>query len=335
MKRVAINGFGRIGRLFFRQAFENKEIEIVAINDLGDVESLAYLLRHDTVYRTFNHEVRAAGNALLIDGKEIAVLHEKEIGKLPWGTMNIDAVIECTGVFESFEKASDHVTKAGAKRVIISAPAKDNEGVLGGKTVLMGANEGELKNCVVSSNGSCTTNATSPVIAVLHETIGIKKAVLSTVHAYTASQSLVDSPAKGDLRAGRAAAQNLVPHTTGAAKTITRVYTDLEGKFDGIAVRVPVITGSFDDITLVAKRATSVEEVKKIFTDAANSPRWKGIIGIAEPHAVSSDIIGTPYAVVVDLEHTKVVDRDLVKVLAWYDNEWGYVTTLVRHLLAA
>lgn len=341
MKKVAINGFGRIGRLFFRQAFGNPEIEIVAINDLGDIDNLAYLLRHDTVYRTFSEEVSASKNAdgmggtLTVGGKTITVLQEKDATKLPWKTMGVDVVIEATGIFESFEKASVHVASAGAKHVVISAPAKDDEGVSGGKTILMGANEQELDGCTISSNGSCTTNATSPVIGVMSENPGILKAVLSTVHAYTATQSLVDAPVRhGDLRAGRAAAQNLVPHTTGAAKTITRVYKDLDQKFDGIAVRVPMITGSCDDITFVAKRKTSVEEIKDIFIKAAASPRWKGIIGIAEPHAVSSDIIGTPYAVVVDLEHTKVIDGDLVKVLAWYDNEWGYVTTLIKHVLA-
>lgn len=339
--KVAINGFGRIGRLFFRQMFDHAGVEFVAINDLGDIENLAYLLRHDTVYRGYNKEVSFTKNAdgvggtLIVGGKNITVVQEKDPAKLPWGKMGIDVVVESTGLFESFEKASVHVTVAGAKHVVISAPAKDDEGVAGGKTILMGANEGDLKTCSVSSNGSCTTNASSPVVSVLSEKLGIVKAVLNTVHAYTASQNLVDTPVRsGDMRAGRAAAQNLIPHSTGAAKTITRVYGDLKGKFDGVAIRVPVVTGSLTDMTFIAQRKTSIEEIKDIFIKAAASPKWKGIIGIAEAHTVSSDIIGTPYAAVIDLEHTKVVDGDLVKVLSWYDNEWGYVTTLVAHVLA-
>lgn len=340
-KKIAINGFGRIGRLFFRQMFGRPGVEIVAINDLGDIENLAYLLKHDSVYRGFNQEVGftknpdGIGGTLIVGGTKVTVLQEKDATKLPWGAMGIDVVVECTGIFESFEKASVHVKSAGAKHVVISAPAKDEEGIAGGKTILMGANEADLRTCDVSSNGSCTTNATSPVVAVLYENPGIIKAVLNTVHAYTASQTLTDSPVRsGDMRAGRAAAQNLVPHTTGAAKTITRVYKDLQNKFDGVAIRVPVVTGSLTDLTFVAKRKTTVEEIKNIFIEAAASSKWKGILGIADAHSVSSDIIGTPYAVLVDLEHTKVIDGDLVKVLAWYDNEWGYVTTLVQHVLS-
>lgn len=341
MKKVAINGFGRIGRLFFRQAFGRDGIEIVAINDLGDGENLAYLLRHDTVYRTYDKEVSYAknpsgvGGTLTVGGKNIAVLQEKEMTKLPWGSMGVDVVIESTGLFESFEKASPHVTAAGAKHVVITAPAKDDEGVAGGKTILMGINESALKTCTVSSNGSCTTNATAPAVAVMHEEIGIVKALMSTVHAYTATQSLVDGPAKGhDYRRGRAAGQNIVPSTTGAAISVTRALPDLAGKFDGIAMRVPMITGSLTDLTFLAKRKTSVEEVNQIFKKAAASARWKGILGVSEDQPVSSDMIGTPFASVIDLEYTKVVDGDLVKVLAWYDNEWGYVTTLVSHILA-
>jgi len=335
MKKIAINGFGRIGRLFFRQAFENKDIEIVAINDLGDIENLAYLLRHDTVYRTYDKSVSFESQNLIVDGKKIVVLQEKDPAKLPWGSMGVDVVVECTGFFESFEKASIHVTGAGAKHVVISAPAKDDEGVSGGKTILMGINEATLPGCNVSSNGSCTTNATAPVVQVMHESVGILKAALSTVHAYTATQSLTDSPAKGkDFRRGRAAAQNIVPSTTGAAVSVTRALTDLKGKFDGIAIRVPVVTGSLTDLTFVAKRPTSVAEVNEIFKKAAADPRWKGILGVNTDQPVSGDMIGMPYASVVDLEYTKVIDGDLVKVLAWYDNEWGYVTTLVSHVLS-
>jgi glyceraldehyde 3-phosphate dehydrogenase len=334
-KRVAVNGFGRIGRLFLRQAFSNKEIEIVAINDLADIEDLAYLLRHDTVYRDFGFSVSVDGQNLVVDGKKIVVLQEKDPALLPWGTMNVDVVVECTGLFESFEKASVHVAAAGAKHVVISAPAKDAEGLAGGKTILMGINDETLKNCSVSSNGSCTTNATAPIVHVLNEAVGISKAMLSTVHAYTATQSLTDSPAKGkDFRRGRAAAQNIVPSTTGAAVSVTRAITDLQGKFDGIAIRVPVITGSLIDLTFVAKEKTSVEEINNAFAAAASSSNWKGILGVTKDQPVSSDMIGMNCAVIVDLEYTKVVDGDLVKVLAWYDNEWGYVTTLISHVLA-
>lgn len=339
MAKVAINGFGRIGRLFFRQAFGQKGLDIVAINDLGDIENLAYLLRHDSVYRGYDKEVgfskneNGIGGTLTVNGKKIIVVSEKDPAKLPWGEMGIDIAVECTGLFESFEKASVHVTGAGAKHVVISAPAKDAEGVSGGKTILMGINEKTLAGCSVSSNGSCTTNATAPVVDIMNSEIGIVKAALSTVHAYTATQSLTDSPTKGkDFRRGRAAAQNIVPSTTGAAVSVTRALTDLKGKFDGIAIRVPVITGSLTDLTFVAKRKTSVEEVNEIFKKAAESARWKGIVGVTTDQPVSSDIIGMPYATLVDLEYTKVIDGDLVKVLSWYDNEWSYVCTLVAHV---
>ncbi len=333
--KIAINGFGRIGRLFFRQAFGLQDIEIVAINDLGDIENLAYLLRHDTVYRGYDKEVRADGQNLIVDGKKIQVLQEKDPAKLPWGALGIDVVVECTGLFESFEKANVHVAAAGAKHVVISAPAKDEEGVAGGKTVLMGINSTAAKTCSVSSNGSCTTNATAPVVQVLEDGLGIAKAALTTIHAYTATQSLTDSPAKGkDFRRGRAAAQNIVPSTTGAAVSVTRALTSLKGKFDGVAIRVPVVTGSLTDLTFVAKKKTTVAEVNDILQKAAADPRWKGILGVSMDQPVSGDIIGVSCATVVDLEYTRVIDGDLVKVLAWYDNEWGYVTTLVAHVLA-
>ncbi len=333
--KIAINGFGRIGRLFFRQMFGRPGIEIVAINDLGDIENLAYLLRHDTVYRTYEKNVTTDGQALVVADKKIQVLQEKDPAKLPWGALGIDVVVECTGFFESFEKASVHVTAAGAKHVVISAPAKDEEGVAGGKTILMGINEKQLKGCSVSSNGSCTTNATAPVVQILHEGVGIVKAALSTVHAYTATQSLTDSPAKGkDFRRGRAAASNIVPSTTGAAVSVTRALTDLKGKFDGIAIRVPVITGSLTDLTFVAARKTTVEEINALFVKAAADVRWQGIVAVSKDQPVSGDMIGMGYATVVDLEYTKVIDGDLVKVLSWYDNEWGYVTTLVSHVLS-
>ena len=342
MAKIAINGFGRIGRLFFRQAFGKRGLDIVAVNDLGDIENLAYLLRFDSVYRTYDKEVKferdpsGLGGTLIVDGKKIKVISEKDMTKLPWGAMKVDVVVESTGAFESFEKAAPHVTTAGAKKVVISAPAKDEEGTAGGKTILMGVNEDHLKACQVSSNGSCTTNATSPVVAALHETIGIQKAFLSTTHAYTATQNLTDAPTKGkDFRRGRAGAANITPSFTGAAVSVTRGVPELKGKFDGIALRVPVITGSIGSITFLAKRKTTVEEVNKILKEAAASKRWKGILGYSEDQLVSSDTIGMPYAALVDSQYTKVIDGDLVNVLSWYDNEWGYVTTLVDHVQKA
>jgi len=337
MTKIAINGFGRIGRIFLRQTFGAKELDVVAINDLGDKENLAYLLKFDTVYGRFSEEVNVKGDKLKVGGKEIQMLQEKDAAKLPWKDLKIDIVVEATGAFESFEKAKVHLD-AGAKRVVLTAPAKDDDGdppAGGGKTVLIGINEGELKTVELSSNASCTTNAASPVIQIMAETVGIKKAMLSTVHGYTATQNLVDGPTKGkDFRRGRAAAQNIVPSTTGAAVSIGKIIKELTGKFDGIAMRVPTVSGSIADITFVAKKKTSVEEVNSILEKAASEPRWEGILKVSRDQIVSSDIIGEPYGAIVDLNFTKVIDGDLVKVLSWYDNEWGYVSTLVRHVEA-
>jgi glyceraldehyde 3-phosphate dehydrogenase len=331
MAKIAINGFGRIGRLFFKQILKEKEIEVVAINDLGDVKNLAYLLKYDTVYGRYEEEVKVNNGKLLVAGKEINFFQIKDPKELPWKDLNVDVVIESTGVFEEYEKAKVHL-EAGAKKVIITAPAKDADGSLG-KTVLIGINENDAKEVLITSNGSCTTNAASPVIQIMSENPGIQKAILNTVHGYTATQSIVDGPVKGsDFRRGRAAAQNIVPSTTGAAIAVTRAIQDLAGKFDGIAMRVPVPSGSIADITFLAKRKTSVEEINEIFKKAAESPRWKGILKVTEDLIVSSDILGEPYGAIVDLNFTKVVDGDLVKVLSWYDNEAGYVSTLVKHL---
>lgn len=331
MTKIAINGFGRIGRLFFRQSFGNANFEIVAINDLGNVDNLAYLLKYDSVYRGYGKEIKVEGSNLVVDGKKIVFLQEKDPTKLPWRDLGIDVVMESTGVFESYERAKVHIA-AGAKRVVITAPASDADSAEG-KTVLVGVNDEEAKGVVLTSNGSCTTNAASPVIQIMSENPGITKAVLSTVHGYTATQSIVDGPTKGsDFRRGRAAAQNIVPSTTGAATAVTRAIKELSGKFDGISFRVPVVTGSIADITFIAKRATTVEEINDIFKKAAMEPRWQGILAVTEDQIVSSDVIGAPYGAIVDLKFTKVIDGDLVKILSWYDNEWGYVTTLVRHV---
>ncbi|MFA5053469.1 MAG: type I glyceraldehyde-3-phosphate dehydrogenase [Parcubacteria group bacterium] len=334
MAKIAINGFGRIGRLFFRAAFGREDMEIVAVNDLGNLDNLAYLLKYDTVYRAFNHDVKTDGENLIVDGKKIKFLQVKEPSELPWGNLEIDVAIESTGAFESYEKASAHL-KAGAKRVIITAPAKDPDGTMG-KTVLLGVNESESATCDITSNGSCTTNAASPVIAILSENPGIEKAMLNTVHAYTATQALVDAPVKGsDFRRGRAAAQNIIPSTTGAALSVTRAIKELEGKFDGIAIRVPSVTGSIADITFVAKRDVTAEEINDILRKAAETPRFKNLLSVSDEPLVSSDIIGSPFASIVDAQFTKVVGGNLVKILAWYDNEAGYVETLLSHVFLA
>jgi glyceraldehyde 3-phosphate dehydrogenase len=330
MTRVAINGFGRIGRCFLRAAWHDPDIEVVAINDLGDIENLAYLLKYDTVYREFAGQVSVEKGALVIGAKRVAFVQEKDPTKLPWGDMHIDVAVESTGVFDTFEKASAHIA-AGAKRVVISAPVKDS--LPNAATVLMGVNEEKLQTCTVTSNASCTTNSASPVIAILDETIGIDKALLNTTHSYTATQAIVDGPVKGsDYRRGRAAAQNMSPSSTGAAIAVTKAYEQLTGKFDGIAVRVPTPAGSIADITFIAKRDTTAEEVNKILEDAAAQPRWRGIFAATREQLVSSDIIGNEHASIADLGLTRVVGGNLVKVMAWYDNEMGYTHTLLRHV---
>lgn len=327
--RVAINGFGRIGRAFVRRS-QGRGLEVVAVNDLGSLEDLAYLLKHDTVYGTAPFSVETKDGNLLVDGKEVKFIQEKDPTKLPWKDLQVDVVVESTGLFTDFEKANAHIT-AGAKRVVISAPAKGE----GGATILMGVNEEKFSTCDVSSNASCTTNAASPVIAILDEAVGIEKAVLSTTHAYTASQSIVDGPSKKDMREGRAAAQNIVPTSTGAAIAVTQAYETLAGKFDGISLRVPVPAGSVADVTFIAKRPTTKDEVNEILRAAAKLPRWEGIFKTTDEELVSSDIVGEPYASIADLTMTRVIDGNLVKVLAWYDNEMGYTESLVRHVLKA
>lgn len=332
--KVAINGFGRIGRAFFKAAKGNPNIDIVAINDLGDVKNLAYLLRYDTAYGKTNFDIKTEKDAIIIDGKRIKFLQEKDPTKLPWWTLGIDVVVESTGFFASYAKSKAHLD-AGAKRVVVTAPVKDSPADAGveGATVLMGVNEDRLKTSSISSNASCTTNAGSPVISILSEEIGILKAMLNTVHGYTATQGIVDSPNKKDFRKGRAAAQNIIPSTTGAAIATTKAITELEGNFDGIAMRVPILVGSIVDITFIAKRDTTVEEINDILKKSANEDRWKNIFSTNEEPIVSSDIVGSKYAAIADLSFTRVVGGNLVKVLAWYDNETGYANTLVAHVI--
>jgi glyceraldehyde 3-phosphate dehydrogenase len=336
MARVAINGFGRIGRTFFRLAFEHPDIEIVAVNDLGSIENLAYLLTYDSVYGRSPFFVAVDGKDLLIDGKRITFCQEKEPAALPWGSLNIDIVMESTGFFTTYVGAKKHLD-AGAKKVVISAPVSDNPSDAGvqGATVLMGVNDDKLTTCQITSNASCTTNATSPLVAILKEAIGIEKALLNTTHAYTASQTLVDGPSKKEFRDGRAAALNIIPSSTGAAKATTKAHPELAGKFDGIAIRVPVPVGSLLDLTFVSSRDTTVEEVNGALIKAAQDPRWKNIFTATDEPLVSSDIIGSRIGSIADLSFTRVVGGNLVKVFAWYDNETSYTQTLVEHVAAA
>lgn len=328
---IAINGFGRIGRATFKILLDKidagEQLNIVAINDLGSVESLAYLLKYDTTYGRYNRRVTFEEGKLIVDGKEYPLLAIKEPAELPWKDMNVDVVLECTGRFTTSELAGAHL-KAGAKRLILSAPAKDD----GFVTKVFGSNELDEKGELVS-NASCTTNCITPVIRVLSDAFGVEKALLTTVHAYTASQAIVDGPSKKDLREGRAAAQNIIPSSTGAAKATGKAMPIMNGIFDGISLRVPVVCGSISDITAVLKKDVTAEEVNAAFKAAAGNPEMSHILTYTEEPLVSSDIIQTPYSAIVDGEMTRVVGGNLVKVLAWYDNEWGYSNRLVEMAL--
>ncbi len=330
--KVAINGFGRIGRAFLKVAWTRPEIEIVAVNDLGSVENLSYLLRHDTVYRDWGHDVKMVEGGLSIDGKFVKFIAEKDTTLLPWKDLGIDVVVESTGLFTSYDKAKFHIDD-GAKKVVISAPSKGGDGSVAGETILLGVNEEKFGTCDITSNASCTTNASSPLIGIMNETIGIEKAILNTVHGYTASQALVDGPSKKDMREGRAAAQNIVPSSTGAAIAVTEAYPELKGLFDGISIRVPVPAGSIVDVTFIAKRDTTAEEVNNILIKAAQDPRWAGVFAVTDEPLVSSDILGNRHASIADLAMTRVVGGNLVKVMGWYDNEMGYTYTLVDHVI--
>jgi len=331
--KVAINGFGRIGRAFFKLAEKSQQIQIVAINDLGNLENLAYLLKYDSVYGVSDLYIKTKKDNLIVGEREILFLSEKDPNILPWRDLDIDIVVESTGVFNSYEKSKAHLD-AGAKRVVISAPVKDSPpSGINGATVLVGINEEALNKCDISSNASCTTNAGSPIIQILEEEVGIEKALLNTIHGYTSSQSIVDSPNEKDFRKGRAGAQNIIPSSTGAAIATTKAIHSLDGVFDGIAVRVPVMAGSIVDITLVTKRNVTEEEVNEILTEASKKERWTGIFTVTNEPIVSSDILGNTHASIADLSFTKVVGENLVKVLSWYDNEVGYANTLVQHVI--
>lgn len=333
--KVAINGAGRIGRSFLKIAETREELEVIALNDLGNIDNIAYLLKYDSTYGRSGLDITVAPDkkSLTVNGRKIDFLSEKDPAMLPWGSLDVDVVVESTGFFTSFEKARAHIT-AGAKKVVISAPAKDNPQHDDEGTVLMGINDEVLSSKTVTSNASCTTNAGSPLMQILHEAIGIEKAVLNTVHGYTASQGIVDSPNAKDFKEGRAGAHNIVPTSTGAAIAVTKVIPDLVGKFDGLSVRVPVIAGSIVDVTFIAKRPTTVEEVNGLLKKAAGEDRWRKVFSVTEDPLVSSDIIGQPYASIADLGLTRVIDGNLVKVMAWYDNESGYTHSLVEHVLS-
>jgi len=327
-KIVAINGFGRIGRQAYKAAIDLKsKFKVVAVNDLTDPPTLAYLLKYDSVYGQWKgHEVKATKDSIIVDGQKIRVFAEKDPSRLPWKKLKIDVVIESTGFFTEKEGASLHL-KAGAKAVVISAPTKSEDV----PTYVIGANEKKLKKGEqIISNASCTTNCTSPVMSVLMNRFGIKKAMLTTVHAYTATQKLVDSADAKDPRRGRAAAANIVPSTTGAANAVIQTLPELKNKFDGLSIRVPVITGSLIDVTALLKKKVTVKQVNNAFISASKNPLYKGVIGTTKDPVVSTDIIGTTLSAIVDLGTTKVVDGDLVKVLAWYDNEYGYSCRLVE-----
>lgn len=325
MIRIAINGFGRIGRHALKAALAHPDLQVVAINDLTDTKTLAHLLRHDTVYGPFDGDVVAQEKALVVNGKSIQVTAEKDPAMLPWKSLKVDIVLECTGRFTNLEGASAHL-KAGAKRVIISAPAKGD----GVPTHVLGVNhKGAGKKDEVINNASCTTNCIAPPMAVLEETFGVARALMTTVHSYTASQVLQDGPAK-DLRDTRAAAENIVPTTTGAAIATTQVLPDLKGLFDGLSVRVPTPVVSLADITVLLKKQTTVEELNAAFKKAAKSARWKGILEVTDEPLVSSDFIGNPASCVIDLSLTRVINGDFAKIIAWYDNEWGYANRLIE-----
>lgn len=325
MARVAINGLGRIGRAAFKIINEKNDLDLVAVNDLIHPQNLVYLIKHDTVYGRYEKEIVNTDDSLIIDGKSIKVLKEADPEMLPWKEFEVDIVLECTGFFTKKEDMMKHI-KAGARHVILSAPSKSEEVI----TVVYGVNQPEdEENLEIISCASCTTNCIAPVVEILGRRIGIKKAIMTTVHAYTSSQSIVDSPNK-KFRRGRAAAANFVPTTTGAAKATTKALPQYMDKFDGIAIRGPVPAGSIADLVFITDRKTTAKEINKIFKEEADTDRYRGIVYANDEEIVSSDIIKDSHASIVDLTMTRVVDGDLVKIMSWYDNEWGYANQLVR-----
>ena len=325
--RIAINGFGRIGRTAFKIAFRRSDVEIVAINDLSDAQTLAHLLKHDSTYHNYGwyKTIEAGDKCLIVDGVSIPIYSEKDPANLPWKKLGVDVAIESTGFFTEYKKAKAHL-KAGAGKVVISAPAKGD----GAKTYILGVNDNEMKkDDLVISNGSCTTNCVAPVLKILEDSVGIKKSMMTTVHSYTNSQELQDSPNKS-LREARSAAENIIPTITGSSKSVGDAMPETLAKFDGLSIRVPTPVVSIIDVTAVSKKKTSVEELKEIFRKASKEARWQGIVAVTEEDLVSSDFIGNSRSSIVDLNLTDVVDGDLIKIVAWYDNEWGYSNRLVE-----
>jgi glyceraldehyde 3-phosphate dehydrogenase len=331
--KISINGFGRIGRQAFKIALGKAEVKIVAINDLSPTSVLAHLLKYDSNYGRFGLEVSYDEQHLIVNGQKYPVLAEKEPEKLPWGKLGVDVVLECTGRFTDSEKASAHL-KAGAKKVIISAPAKD-EGIT--PTIVLGVNHDQYKGENIISNASCTTNCIAPVLDVLNKQFGVEKAFMSTIHSYTAEQNLVDGPPPGgkstDLRRARAAAINIIPTTTGAAISATEAIPSLKGKFDGVAFRVPTPVGSLSDFTVLLKTNVTKEAVNQAFIEASKHSHYKGYLEVSSEPLVLSDIVGDPASSIVDLSLTQVVDGNFVKVVAWYDNEFGYSNRLVEEAI--
>mgnify|MGYP000861936873 FL=1 len=325
MIKLAINGFGRIGRNAFKIAFERRDVKVVAINDLTDTKTLAHLLKHDSSYGTYDRDVKFDEENLIVDGDKIRVYAEKDPKNLPWKEHGINVVIESTGFFTDPAKAAGHLT-AGAEKVVISAPAKGE----GAKTIVIGVNEDTVtEEDKILSNASCTTNCIAPVMKVLEDNFGIEKALMTTVHSYTASQRILDAPAK-DLREARAAAENIVPTSTGASKAAALTIPTLKGKFDGLSIRVPTPVVSLADITAVLKKNTTIKELQEVFKMAAKEPFYEGILTVSEEPLVSIDYRGNSHSSIVDLPLINVVDKNLVKVVAWYDNEWGYSNRLIE-----
>jgi glyceraldehyde 3-phosphate dehydrogenase len=323
MVRVAINGFGRIGRMVFRAGFKDRRIEFVAFNDLTDVKTLAHLLKYDSVHGKFSGKVSYDDENIIVDGKKIKVYSEKDPSNLPWSKLKVDIVVESTGFFLTRELASKHL-EAGAKKVLLSAPAKTPDI----KTIVLGVNEDiyDKKNDKIISNASCTTNCLAPIVKVLNDNFGIKRGFMTTVHGYTADQRIQDSPHK-DLRRARAAAVNIIPTTTGAAKTVGKVITELNGKLDGIAIRVPIIDGSITDFVAELEKEVTKEDINKAFKEA--SKKMKGVLEYSEEPLVSTDIVGNPNSSIFDSLSTNVMEGNMVKVLGWYDNEWGYSCRMI------
>lgn len=325
---VAINGFGRIGRNAFKIAFERSDVAIVAINDLTDTKTLAHLLKYDSAYGIYQHEVSHDDDGIVVDGQHIKVLAQKDPAQLPWKDLQVDVVIESTGFFVDPAKARAHIDQAGAKRVIISAPAKGE----GSDTIVLGVNEeliGKETTSDVINNASCTTNCITPVMAVLESNFGIEKAMMTTVHSYTADQRLQDAPHK-DLRRARAAGQNIVPTSTGASIAAGQALPAVAGVFGGLSIRVPTLVVSLSDFVVVTKRDVTIDEVNAAFKKAADEPFFQGILAVTEEPLVSSDFKGNSHSAIVDLPLTNVVGGNMVKVVAWYDNEWGYSNRLVE-----